>query len=702
MTHLARGSMGAAAVVSRHRATAAAMRALGAEAERFGPVRKALIQAAAAVGVLLAVAAWAGWWLDVPALRSLGGGRWQMNPVTALGHLVLAGILWWRSVGRRARPLEAVVRRAGPVLVGVGAYQVLALWTGWVPRLDQYLFREPVLVAIRRGGAGVSIETGVSFALVGLGLALAGRGKGSLRGVAPWEGPVLLAGLIAFFSLVRYAYASNPWTDEMAAYFPMAPNTAFAFLASSIGLLAALPDGVVAARFGGASVSSAVLRRLVAGAVLVLAVGGALEIEAERRGLMGSTFGTSLLVTVGVILVGVLLWRQTARLEAAEVDLRSALTDRVTSELLSRALFELAPDALLLVDGSGRIVRANDEMEVLTGYRSEELEEQNVELLVPERFRAAHPGLRREFMKHPQRRSMGEGRELAVRRADGEEILAEIALAPLGGRGDHMVMVAFKDMTHRVLMRRDLEQRTRLLENTNRELEAFSYSVSHDLRAPLRAIHGFSQILEEDFSGDLPQEARRYLSLIRASSAKMGRLIDDLLSFAHLSRAQLHREDVCLEDLVRSCFEEVSRPLTGDAPSASAARCAELVIGDLPVCRADPALLKQAMVNLLANAVKFSRHEEHPVVEVGCTDDPGSEQVFFVRDNGVGFDSRYANKLFGVFQRLHREEEFEGTGVGLALVQRILHRHGGRIWAESAPGDGATFFFTLGDGEPEA
>jgi len=680
---------------------AAAMRAHAREVRRFGAVRRTVIRCAASVGAVLAIAALLGWWLRIPFLRSLGGGRWQMNPVTALGHLVVAGVLWWRSEGGRGRWHDGVGRWVGSGLALVGAYQVLALLTGWVPRLDLALLAERVPEAVLRGGAGVSVETGVSFGLLGIGIALVGTGQGTLQRLAPWEVPVLLCGSLAFFSLVRFAYASSPWAMPAAAYFPMAPNTASAFLAGSIGALAAFPDGVVAARFGGASNASGALRRLMAGAVAVLAVGGALRVEAERRGLVSSSFGTSLLATTGVILVGILLWRQTASLEAAEVDLRSALSDRIAGETIARTMFELAPDALLLVDGEGRIVRANDEMEALTGYTPTELLGQGVELLVPERYRSGHVELRREFMERPERRSMGLGRELAVRHADGGEVPAEIALAPVALRGGRQVMVAFKDMTHRVRMRRDLERRARLLEDTNRELEAFSYSVSHDLRAPLRAIHGFSQILEEDYAEDLPEEARRYLSLVRTSSTKMGRLIDDLLSFARLGRAPLRRQEVRLDELVRSSFEDVAWTLAdGESPAESACR-AELVVGELPTCRADQALLEQAIVNLLANAVKFSRHAEHPVVEVGCADDRAGGPVLFVRDNGVGFDPRNADKLFGVFQRLHREEEFEGTGVGLALVQRILHRHGGRIWAESEPGAGATFYFTLGDDESE-
>jgi GAF domain-containing protein len=232
-----------------------------------------------------------------------------------------------------------------------------------------------------------------------------------------------------------------------------------------------------------------------------------------------------------------------------------------------------------------------------------------------------------------------------------------------------------------------VRQRTAELEAANKELEAFSYSVSHDLRAPLRAINGFSRILLEEHAPYLSDDAQRYLHIVRDSAQEMGQLIDDLLIFSRLGRQPLTRQRVALTDLVRQALEELRSEREG--------RCVDLVIGELPVCQADPVLLKQVFVNLLANALKFTRRREVASIEIGCRE-VGAEAVYFVKDNGVGFDMQYATKLFGVFQRLHRAEDYEGTGVGLAIVQRVIHRHGGRVWAEAAVDHGATFAFTLG------
>jgi len=255
-----------------------------------------------------------------------------------------------------------------------------------------------------------------------------------------------------------------------------------------------------------------------------------------------------------------------------------------------------------------------------------------------------------------------------------------------------------------------VQERTAQLEIANHELEAFSYSVSHDLRAPLRAMSGFSRILSEDYETQMPPEATRYLGLIDQNAGQMGELIDDLLRFSRLSRQQLNKQSVTMDEMVRQVLEELQAVQEGKE--------VEITIGKLPECQADPALLKQVWVNLLSNALKFTRKCGAAKIEVGYLPHPklpaaltGTDPAakfegngggaYFVKDNGVGFDMQYVNKLFGVFQRLHRAEDYEGTGVGLAIVQRVIHRHGGRVWAEAEVDKGATFYFTLGGNDDE-
>ena len=236
-----------------------------------------------------------------------------------------------------------------------------------------------------------------------------------------------------------------------------------------------------------------------------------------------------------------------------------------------------------------------------------------------------------------------------------------------------------------------VEERTAELVRTNSELEAFSYSVSHDLRTPLRHVDGFARILKEEYVAELPAEGHRFLERILSSTTHMGHLIDDLLNLARIGRKEIKRLDTQMSDLVKQALSDL-RP--------EEERTIEWRIDVLPKLNCDPGLIKLVLINLLSNASKFTRTRPSAVIEVGsCLTD--GIFTLFVRDNGVGFDPKYADKLFGVFQRLHRQEDFEGTGIGLATVQRIIHRHGGRIWAESSPGNGATFYFTLGS-QPQA
>ncbi|MBD2045631.1 PAS domain S-box protein [Coleofasciculus sp. FACHB-64] len=305
--------------------------------------------------------------------------------------------------------------------------------------------------------------------------------------------------------------------------------------------------------------------------------------------------------------------------------------------------------------------------------------------------------------------------EFRLRRADGIYRYFNVRGVPvLSKDGDVREWIGTcTDITEKVQaeeairqLNAELEQRvikrTAQLEAANQELEAFCYSISHDLRSPLRAINGFSRILLEEYLEQLDPEAQRYQKLVRDNAQQMGQLIDDLLTFSRLSRQPLRKQAVAIADLVRQVLADLWHEQQN--------RQFEINIGNLPACEGDPALLKQVVVNLLTNALKFTRGREVAQIEIGYrhqsfTNDPELETndfsttvVYFVKDNGAGFDMRYAHKLFGVFQRLHRAEDYEGTGVGLAIVQRIIHRHGGRIWAESGVNQGTTFYFTLAEG----
>jgi two-component system, sensor histidine kinase and response regulator len=248
-------------------------------------------------------------------------------------------------------------------------------------------------------------------------------------------------------------------------------------------------------------------------------------------------------------------------------------------------------------------------------------------------------------------------------------------------------------------LHRVIDQRTRELEQANKDLEAFSYSISHDLRAPLRVVDAFCQMFLEDYGATIPAEGRRMLDRARAGSQRMSQLIDDLLAFARFGSRPLTTGVVEM----RSLAVRVAAAVRGPVQAADPAHAHDVTveIKELPDCIGDGSLLEQVFTNLLSNACKFTRGRPQPRVEVSAISD-GTSNIYVVRDNGVGFDTNYAQKLFGVFQRLHSAAEFEGTGIGLSIVKRIVQRHGGRVWAESTPGEGAAFYFSLPAADPQA
>jgi PAS domain S-box-containing protein len=365
--------------------------------------------------------------------------------------------------------------------------------------------------------------------------------------------------------------------------------------------------------------------------------------------------------------------QRTAELERANAELR------VANRFLN-SMIENIPDMIFVKDAANlRFVRFNRAGEELLGYSRDELLGRNDYDFFPREEADFFTAKDREVLAAGTVRDIPE--EPVETRHKGVRILhtKKIPILDEDGAPRYLLGIS-EDITER-------KARESELHAANRELEAFSYSVSHDLRAPLRHIQGYLTMLSVSAGATLPADAVRYLVQVDEAARTMGRLIDDLLQFSRMKRAEIHDEPFELGPLVAQVVRELKEGIRD--------RRVEWKVGALPAVRGDMAMLRQVFVNLLSNAVKYTRPREAATIEVGRAGDENGNAVIFVRDNGVGFDMQHAGKLFGVFQRLHAATEFEGAGIGLASVQRIVARHGGRIWAEARPGAGATFFFTL-------
>lgn len=419
-----------------------------------------------------------------------------------------------------------------------------------------------------------------------------------------------------------------------------------------------------------------------------------IEYELVRKD--GSRFPVSVNATAVVDEEGRFIMSRTTMFDISA--LNAARSQLVEANAFLDTVVENIPSMIFVKHADSlRFARINRTEEIMLGMPREQVVGKSDYDLFPKEQADFFTAKDREVLAS---REVVDIQQEAIRTPHGERILhtLKIGLRDASDNPQYLLGISH-DITERIqaeerirALAADLEVRANQLETANKELESFSYSVSHDLRSPLRAIDGFSRLLEEDYQQVLDAEGKRLLSVIRQNSQRMGVLIDDLLAFSKLGRKTLAVDRIDMNELVAEALVDVR--------AAAPATTAEVRLGDLPAATGDRVLLRQAWINLISNGIKYSSKKDKPEVVIGSRPGENGSIVYFVQDNGVGFDMQYYDKLFGVFQRLHRAEEFPGTGVGLAIVQRVVARHGGRAWAEAQPDKGATFYFSIPEGGP--
>ena len=662
----------------------------------FSPL---IVRAVVGLICLAALATLSGWIFAIPALRSLVPGAVQMKMNTALA-LLMSGIALYFAVGRAAPRKQRAVSILASAVAAIGAASLVEYLSGWRLGIDEFFIRDNA-DAYNAVPGRMSPMSAVAF--IAIAIALWSMTRRSLRSLTVAASAAVLA--IGSVSLLGYMWhAGDVITDRWLP--PVALNTALCFVLLAAAILLS-PFSKPAAAGATAPDLKRVEIRVLAGFVAALAF---LIFAGGYTYTTSVAFADSVAWIAHTQEVRVSLSELSGAMASAELAQRDFL---LTADQERKATFE----RLIKISGErlealGDLIADNpaqrENLGLLRSQVNARIEVMNEAIAAFEHFgvaaaRALVAGARRsstgnseEIRAQTDRMAAVEAGLLSQRQAASEHkrAITFISLVCTLAFASMLFMGLFRGIRGEMKARENLEEelllKAKLLGESNKELESFSYSVSHDLRAPLRAIDGFALMLEEDYTDRLDAEGRRFLTVIRENTNRMGALVDDLLAFSRLGRQPVSKSDVNMDGLAREVVDEALRDHKGPLP--------QITIESLPTARADMGLVRQVWVNLISNAIKYSSKSESPRVSVsgqrsatGCT--------YVVKDNGVGFNMAYAEKLFGVFQRLHRADEFEGTGVGLAIVQRIVSRHGGRIWADGQVNEGATFTFTLPSGD---
>ncbi len=659
-----------------------------------------------AAALLIGVAGFCGWALDIRWLRRPFAQFVAINPLTAVLFMLAVAAQYCLVRPTRAKSVAAVTMAS--LVMGTAAVKLVDIASPGTAPVDQLLFAN-ALEHDRLGDVPNRMAPNTAFCFFWLGIATLLSPLGQRGKLFPAQLALIPLVLAALLSVLGYLF-QVPRLYGLSNYIPMALHTGAGFLALSLGMITATPNQGILRHFTTSLAGSRLARWLVPGTILVPVLLGFVRLIIDRQYGIPVELGVVILVLSIIVILTSLVWVTTRALnlkdheqslvrdELAQMNIhlekivqeRTAATLRTETRL--RQVLDAMSEGFQIIGFDWRYLYVNDAVARQAKTPKEVLLRSTFLELFPTSANAELMDAFRRCFKNREPLHM-ENRFIF---ADGSEGWFDLHFQPI----PEGLFILSSDITHRKKneehIRRindELEQkvvaRTAQLEAVNKELNSFCYSVSHDLRAPLRTLTGYVRMLQETAGSGLNDEARKLVTVIENKAARMNQLIADLLAFSQLGAQEIHPApvdmDLLLSDAVHDLFPD---GLPGNLV---------LQVDSLGTAYGDASLLNQVLLNLLSNAVKYSARQPQPTVQVRSVVE-ADQVIFEIRDNGVGFDMQFADKLFGVFQRLHSSSDFEGTGVGLAIVQRIVHKHGGRVWADSTPGNGARFCFSL----PEA
>lgn len=660
-------------------------------------ILKDLSKAAGLSAIFAGCAVLAGWQFKITLLKSIFPNWISMAPNTAIAF-ILAGIslflnqrdlkkspdhLSKNSHTQKSANLKIYFANGCAwFIIVIGSITISEYIFNINLGVHQFLFKEENLSGILPP-VKMAPATAIAFILTGIALL-------SLDFKA--NRYIILSEIMAFFIffttlpvILGYFYNAEQGYGITGYYKLMAWHTSATFIVLAFGILFARPNQGAMAVITYKGPGGTMARALLPAALLTTPALGWFRLQGELAGYYNTAFGLALFALLNMAIFVILIWINAYHLHKMDLERAAAETAEYTHRKLLETLIEFAPDAFIFVKSDGRIALINKKAEECFGYTRFELLGQFVETLLPEHLREIHVQHRIRYLSAPTSRSMGSGLKLAALRKNGTTFPIDLSLSPVHTSDGILVACIIRDITEREQAEEAMAKQNAELERSNTELERFAYVASHDLQEPLRMVSGYTQLIAKRYKGKLDSDADEFIAYAVDGAARMQRLINDLLIYSRVgSKGKPFELTNC-----ETVFEEAVNNLQ----VAIEEKGAVITHEPLPVIKADKTQMIQLFQNLIGNSIKF-KGDEPPKLHINAIQ-KNNEWLFSVKDNGIGIDTKYSERIFVIFQRLHTREEYPGTGIGLAICKKIVERHGGRIWIESTTGKGSTFYFTI-------